>query len=92
MWILGGMGGMIVILLSVIVYFLKTDKESTKEILGKHEGWFLGQQREIHELSTQTKMISEQTRAAIELIQVEQAGNNERLLILIDHIKERKRK
>lgn len=83
---------MIVILLSVIVYFLKTDKEATRGVLVKHEEWFLGQQREIHELSTQTKLISEQTQAAIKLIQLEQDGNNERILMLIDHIKEGKRK
>lgn len=82
LWLLGGIGGMIVILLGVIAYFIKSDRDGTVSVLKKHEDWILGQQNEIHEISTNTRL-------AIQLIQSEQKNNNEKLEILFRMMDER---
>lgn len=74
---------MIVVLLGVIAYFIKSDRDGTKEVLKKHEGWFFSQQNEIHEISTNTRL-------AIQLIESQQKINNEKLEMFMKMMEDRK--
>lgn len=68
LWMLGGIGGVIIMLLGIIAYFIKADKDMNRELLNKHEGWILEQQKEIHEISKQNQVSNERIMFIMEQI------------------------
>ena len=84
-WLMSIIGGMIVILLGVIAFFIKSDRETVKEQLTKHEEWILDIQQQVHEGQEQTKL-------AIQAIQMEQKFGSERIEQLADQIASKLRK
>lgn len=68
MWIGGGFASVIVMLTSILVYLIYTDKQDSRENFAKHESWILAQQNEIKELSESTKIAIEHNTTTIELV------------------------
>lgn len=63
MWVIGIIGGVFASLLSVIVYFLKVGKDESSDAIkdfrnawNKHDDILREQQKEIHEIATNSKM------------------------------------
>lgn len=71
LWVMGIIGALIVILLGIIAYFIKMDKETVKGQLSKHEDWIINLQEQVAENQKQTSL-------AIQALQINQQNDRER--------------